>query len=118
MVGWAWRIDGDKRATLTFPKGFLPASGTSPAWSIVVDNPVGGPVRRDRSALDSSARLATAPDGSVVIGFGPTAPPGVPASNWVRTEAVGRSNVTFRVYRPASDEAAGRFAPPAPVTQP
>ena len=117
VIGWAHRLDGDKQYTLTFPEGALPESKARPAWSIVVDNPSGGPQRKDRNALDSGSRLAAAPDGSIVIGFGPTKPEGVPANNWLRTEAVGRSNVTFRLYRPARD-AAERFAPPALVTQP
>jgi hypothetical protein len=117
VIGWVHRIDGDKHATMTFPKTALPESDTRPAWSIAVDNPVGGPTRKDRNALDSGSRLAAAPDGSIVIGFGPTRPDGVPASNWLRTEAVGRSNLTFRIYRPARD-AAERFAPPPLVTQP
>jgi hypothetical protein len=117
VVGWVHRIDGDKHYTVTFPKTALPESDAPPAWSIVVDNPVGGPTRKDRNMLASGSRLAAAPDGSIVIGFGPTRPTGVPEGNWLRTEAVGRSNLAYRIYRPAPG-AAERLAPPALVTQP
>ena len=71
-------------------------------------------------ALDLSGisrdTLDRAPDGTLVITLGPTLPRGVRPSNWLRTEAVGRSNLTLRLYRPTAS--ARTLVPPPLVMQP
>ena len=114
-IGWGRRIDGDRPMTLTFPKGALPASGASLAWSIAVEDPNPGR-RRDRDVITSHDTLDRAPDGTLVIALGPTLPRGVRPSNWLRTEAVGRSNLTLRLYRPTASARA--LVPPPLVMQP
>jgi hypothetical protein len=51
------------------------------------------------SRASTSANLATNPDGSVDVFFGPTAPDGS-SSNWVPTKACNTFEVIFRFYGP------------------
>lgn len=51
------------------------------------------------SRASTSSNLATNPDGSVDIYFGPTAPDGA-SSNWVPTKACNAFEVIFRFYGP------------------
>jgi hypothetical protein len=70
-------------------------------WSVTLyDNTTRGPVITDQGAADLSSRedLATNPDGSVDLYFGPTKP--AQARNWVKTIAGKGRFPYFRFYGP------------------
>jgi hypothetical protein len=72
-------------------------------WSITLyDNSTRGPLVTDQGAADLSSRqpnLATNPDGSVSIYFGPTKPASASA-NWIKTEPGNGWFPYFRFYGP------------------
>jgi hypothetical protein len=91
-------LDGGKTYRLTVPKDVPVAQ----FWSVTVyDNEtrcfVHTGVQPDRSSRDP---IATNPDGSVDIFFGPAAPAGKPESNWIQTRPGKGWFTYFRFYGP------------------
>ncbi|MGE8163427.1 DUF1214 domain-containing protein [Paraburkholderia sp. NPDC080076] len=113
-------LDGSATYTQTYPKDAPPQSLARYFWSVtevdsthykVVPNQLG------RYALNRQSRVQPNADGSVTLAFGPARPDGVPESNWLPTQPGTNYNLTFRLYGPAIDVAAGQYFPPPLVRQ-
>jgi len=108
-------LDGSRTYTQTFPKDALPKSKAGYFWSVTaVDNVRYRviPNALDRHVLNQETKPTPNADGSLTLAFGPTAPAGVPASNWLPTSEGRPYNLTFRFYGPTADVTSGAYYPP------
>ena len=91
-------LDGGRTYRMRVPAG----APVKQFWSITLyDNLSRGPLITDQGAADISSRkpnLATNPDGSVDVVFGPVRPAG--ASNWIKTTPGKGWFAYFRLYGP------------------
>ncbi|MEV6214011.1 DUF1214 domain-containing protein [Nocardia sp. NPDC051833] len=112
-------LDGAKSYVLHFPADGLPSSVVDGYWSVilvsvpdfrVIPNPL------HRYNFNDHSALTPEPDGSLKIGIGPKAVPGVPESNWLPSAPDKPFSLTFRCYVPKSSVGNGGWAPP-PLTE-
>ena len=66
----------------------------------------------DRHVLNQETKPTPNADGSLTLAFGPTAPAGIPESNWLPTADGRRYNLTYRFYGPTPDVVSGAYFPP------
>jgi hypothetical protein len=108
-------LDGSRTYTQTYPKAALPESKARYFWSVVaVDNVRYRviPNALDRHLLSKQSKLTPNADGSLTLAFGPTAPAGIPESNWLPTPDGRQYNLTYRFYGPTPDVTSGEYYPP------
>jgi hypothetical protein len=108
-------IDGSRTYTQTFPKAGLPDAKARYFWSVVaVDNVRYRVIRNalDRHVLGKQSKLTPNADGSLTLAFGPTAPAGIPDSNWMPIPDGVNYTLTYRFYGPTPDVVSGAYYPP------
>jgi hypothetical protein len=121
MVDFSRRnLDGSRTYTQTFSKEALPKSKVKYFWSVAAVDSVRHrviPNARNRHVLHEQSKPTLNADGSLTLAFGPTAPAGVPESNWLPTAAGRAYDLTFRFYGPTDDVVKGTYYPPPLVEQ-
>ncbi len=109
-------LSGSNSYVIHFPSDQLPQTAVDAYWSVilvgvpdyrVVDNPL------KRYNFNDHSPLKREPDGSLKIGIGPKAPPGVPESNWLPSPESKPFSLTFRTYVPKDSVQRGEWTPPA-----
>lgn len=112
-------LNGANSYVMHFPADKLPQTAVNAYWSVIL---VGVPDYRvvpndlKRYNFNTHSDLKLEPDGSLKIAIGPTAPAGVPESNWLPAPAGKPFSLTFRTYVPKDNVKQGDWAPP-PVTR-
>lgn len=114
-------LDGSSTFLQTFPADALPKEKAHYFWSViavdakefkVIPNPL------KRFLLNKESGLKYNKDGSLTLAYAPKLPKGVPEANWLPTPPGEKFNLTFRLYGPSADAAAGKYFPPELVKAP